>query len=65
MHMHKSHFAGCAVAILLVVGYLAVTGVSPTGITLLVAVLACPIAMVVAMKLLMGSHSKDDRRTAA
>lgn len=54
--MHKGHLAGCAVGIVLALGFVAITRGSAGGLGLLVAALACPIAMVVAMKFLMGGR---------
>lgn len=56
MHLHRGHLAACAVAIVVAVGFLVATGGSAGGIGLLVAALACPIAMIVAMRLLMGGR---------
>lgn len=55
--MHKGHLAGCAVGIVLALGFVALTGGSAGGLGLLVAAVACPIAMVVAMKFLMGGQT--------
>lgn len=54
--MHKGHLVGCAVGIVLALAFVAFTGGSAGGLGLLVAALACPLAMVVAMKLLMGDQ---------
>lgn len=63
--MHKGHLAGCAVGIALALGFVAFTGGSAGGLGVLVAALACPIAMVVAMKLLIGGHhAGHDRHDA-
>ena len=58
--MHKGHLAGCAVGITLALAFVAFTGGSAGGFGLLVASLVCPIAMVVAMKFLMGDHRAHD-----
>ncbi|MBK5221826.1 MAG: hypothetical protein JJE52_02900 [Acidimicrobiia bacterium] len=59
--MHKGHFAGCAIALLAALGFIAISGASSSSLVLLVAVLACPLAMVLAMKFLMGdAHSHRD-----
>lgn len=50
--MHKTHFIGCGAALLSAVVLIALTGGSTGGYGLLLAVLACPIAMVLAMKIL-------------
>ncbi|HET9443470.1 MAG TPA: hypothetical protein VFO65_09105 [Acidimicrobiales bacterium] len=54
--MHRGHLAGCAVGIALALGYVALSGASAGGLGLLVAALACPLAMVVAMRFLMGGR---------
>lgn len=64
--MRKGHLVGCGIAIVLVLGFLAFTGGSSAGLGLLVVALACPVAMVVAMKFLMGGqhteqHGRDVR----
>ena len=56
-HSHYGHLAACAVAVVVALGFVAVTGGSAGGLGVLVAALACPVAMVVAMKLLMGDRS--------
>lgn len=70
--MHRSHFAGCALTIVIALGFVAFTGGSAGGLGVLVAALACPIAMIVAMKFLMGgqhancahAHQPADRASA-
>lgn len=52
--MHRSHLKLCAVGLLLALGYLALTGGSAGGVGLLIAALICPLAMVLAMTVLMG-----------
>ena len=52
--MHRGHLVGCAVGVALALGYVALTGGSAGGLGVLVAALACPLAMVVAMRFLMG-----------
>lgn len=63
--MHKGHFAGCGIALVLALGFVAFTGGSAGGLGVLVAVLACPIAMVVAMKFLMGDRREGHHEPAA
>lgn len=59
--MHKGHFAGCAIALLAALGFIAISGASSSSLVLLVVVLACPLAMVLAMKFLMGdAHSHQN-----
>lgn len=58
--MHKGHDTVCAIGIALALGFLLLTGGSAGGLGLLVAALACPIAMVVAMKFLMGDQHTND-----
>ena len=58
--MHKGHLAGCAVGIVLALAFVAFTGGSAGGLGVLVAALACPLAMVVAMKFLMGGQHERD-----
>ena len=52
--MHTRHLVGCAVAISAALAVVVLTSGSIGGVGLLVATLACPIAMVLAMKLVMG-----------
>lgn len=56
--MHSSHLAVCAVAIVGALGFVALTD---TSAVLFLAVLACPIAMIVGMKVLMTRHPDHDR----
>lgn len=56
--MHRSHLSLCGIGIALALGYLAVTGGSASGVGLLIAALLCPLAMVLAMTVLMG-HRPD------
>ena len=51
--MHRSHLRLCGVGLVVALGYLLVTGGSAGGFGLLVAALVCPLAMVVAMTVLM------------
>lgn len=57
--VHRGHLLGCAVGIALALGFVAMTGGSAGGLGVLVAALACPIAMVVAMRFLMGNPRHD------
>lgn len=61
--MHKGHFAGCALALVFALGFLAFTGGSAGGIGVLIAVLACPITMILAMRFLMGGHDTNHHGT--
>lgn len=63
--MRKGHLTGCAVGVVLALSLVTFTGGSASGLGLLVAALACPIAMVVAMKVLMGGHAGHDPHVAA
>lgn len=67
--MHRSHLRLCGLGLVLALGYLVVTGGSAGGVGLLIAVLVCPLAMVVAMTVLMRSGSRgsgvDDADTPA
>ncbi len=62
--MHRSHLASCGVGLALAVGYLVVTGGSAGGVGLLIAALVCPLAMILAMTVLMG-HGTGQRSAAA
>ena len=62
-HRGGGHLVGCAVGIALALAVVAVTGGSAGGLGVLVAALACPLAMVVAMRLLMGDQP-DHRHCA-
>jgi hypothetical protein len=66
--MHKGHLGFCAVGITLALGYLVLTGGSAGGFGLLVAALICPLAMIVAMTVLMGGkhgNASEPSRTDA
>jgi high-affinity Fe2+/Pb2+ permease len=52
--MHRSHLRLCGLAIVVALGYLVFTGGSASGVGLLIAALVCPLAMVLAMTVLMG-----------
>lgn len=62
--MHKSHFVGCAIGIALALVVVGLSGGSAGSLGVLVAALACPVAMVVAMWALMRNgtqaHEKPD-----
>ena len=51
--MHRSHLRMCGVGLVLALGYLVLTGGSAGGFGLLVAALVCPLAMILAMSVLM------------
>ena len=57
--MHRSHLRLCGIGLVLALGYLALTGGSAGGVGLLIAVLVCPLAMIVAMTLLMGNGTQQ------
>lgn len=59
--MHKNHLAGCAIGVVLTLTVVVFTGGSAGGLGVLAGALWCPIAMIVAMKFLMGpSHGGHD-----
>lgn len=67
--VHRSHLRLCGVGLVLAVGYLVLTGGSAGGVGLLVAALICPLAMVLAMTVLMGhgtgnAAARQDEQTA-
>ena len=55
--MHRSHMRFCGIALVAALGYLVLAGGSAGGYGLLIAVLVCPLAMILAMTVLMG-HEK-------
>lgn len=55
--MHRSHLRLCGLGLVLAVGYLVLTGGSAGGVGLVVAALVCPLAMILAMTVLMGHGS--------
>ena len=57
--MHHSHLRLCGIGLILALGYLALTGGSAGGFGLLIAVLVCPLAVIVAMTVLMGNGTKQ------
>lgn len=71
--MHRSHLALCGTGLLLALAYLVLSGGSAGGVGLLIAALACPLAMVIAMSVLMrhgtstptGEHRTDEPTEAA
>ena len=52
--MHRSHLRLCGVGLVLALGYLVLTGGSAGGVGLLIAALMCPLAMILAMTVLLG-----------
>jgi hypothetical protein len=58
--MHRSHLSLCGIGIALALGYLVVTGSSAGGVGLLIAALVCPLAMILAMSVLMGRNPQHD-----
>jgi hypothetical protein len=58
--MHRSHLRLCGVGLVLAFGYLLVTGGSAGGVGLLIAALVCPLAMIVAMSVLMGRDRRHE-----
>lgn len=63
MAMHKGHFAFCAVGLVAALGVLALTGGSAGGVGLIVAALVCPLAMVLAMGILVGRDRPSETRS--
>lgn len=57
--MHRSHLGLCGVGLVVALGYLLLTGGSAGGFGLLVAALVCPLAMILAMTVLMGNSSHE------
>ena len=57
--VHRSHLTVCAIGVALAAAFVAVTGASAGSLGLLVAALACPVAMGAAMWLLMGGSRRD------
>ena len=55
--MHRSHLGLCGIGLVVALGYLVLTGGSAGGFGLLIAALVCPLAMVLAMSVLMGNGS--------
>ncbi len=52
--VHRSHLRLCGAGLVLALGYLVLTGGSAGGVGLLIAALICPLAMILAMTVLMG-----------
>jgi hypothetical protein len=63
--MHRSHMRLCGLGLLVALGYLILTGGSAGGVGLLIAALVCPLAMVLAMSVLMGSNHQHDQTTSS
>ena len=63
--MHKGHLAGCAIGFLVALALVAITGGSAGSAGFLVATLLCPIAMVIAMRFLMGGSGHHTGRDEA
>jgi uncharacterized membrane protein len=60
--MHRSHLGLCGIGLALAFGYLVLTGGSAGGVGLLIAALVCPLAVILAMSVLMGrdhQHGSD------
>lgn len=57
--VHRGHLWMCALGLVAALGYVALSGGSPGGIGIVVAALVCPIAMLLAMKLLMGGDRRE------
>lgn len=63
--MHKSHLVGCAIGIALALVVVGLSGGSAGSLGVLVAALACPLAMVVAMWALMRHGEHGDAEPVA
>jgi len=61
--MHRSHLRLCGLGILVALAYLTLTGGSASGVGLLVAALVCPLAMILAMTVLMGPNRQHQDQT--
>ena len=64
--MHRSHLHLCGVGLVLALGYLLLTGGSAGGVALLIAALVCPLAMILALSVLVGGahRHQPDRSTS-
>ena len=60
--MHKNHLVGCGVGIALALILVAFSGGSAGSLGVLLAALICPVVMVGAMWLLMGSADRGSHR---
>jgi Na+/melibiose symporter-like transporter len=56
--MHKHHFAGCALVLIVALTVVLFTGASAGSIGILAVALVCPIAMVIAMWFLAGGAKR-------
>jgi hypothetical protein len=63
--MHRSHLRLCGLGILAAAGFLIFTGGSASGVGLLIAALLCPLAMILAMSVLMGPNHQHEPTTSA
>ena len=61
--MHKNHLVGCGVGIALALILVAFSGGSAGSLGVLLAALICPVVMVGAMWLLMGSADRGSRHS--
>lgn len=57
--MHKGHLVGCGIGIAIGLAFVGITGGSARSLGFLVSTLICPVAMIIAMKFLMGSTHRD------
>lgn len=59
--MRRSHLRLCGLGVVLALTYLFLTGGSAGGVGLVIAALVCPLAMLLAMSVLMGpNHQPPD-----
>ena len=56
--MHKGHLVGCGIGIVVALSFVAISGASMRSLGFLVPTLACPLAMIIAMKFLMGGTQR-------
>lgn len=65
--MKKSHLAPCVVGVALAVAVFIALGGSASSLGFLAVVLACPLMMIVMMRMMMGGHehSRSDRDRAS
>jgi ATP/ADP translocase len=63
--MHGSHLRLCGLGILAAVAFVFLTGGSAGGVGLLIAALVCPLTMVFAMSVLMGSNQPHQDSAAS
>ncbi len=62
--MQRSHLRLCGAGILVALAYLVLTGGSAGGVGLVIAALVCPLAMLLAMSVLMGPNRQHAEPTS-